>query len=718
MLIRRASSAATTTGQSVVRKNSAGSELIRRRLNLIEGSNVTLTVADDAVGDEVDITLAAAQKVRKNSTGSEFSRGRLNLIEGSNVTLTVADDAGNDEVDITLAATGDGGLASYQRPEAGSVARTLADKAAEILSVEDFGAVGDGVTDDLAAFNAAIAAMDSAGYQGAGAAFTRGERLLLAAKTYYLSGTLHLTRPLVMEGPAGDGFYPAAILTFPANTKGIQIHDANTLAGNDVSAAWATLRNIALQGAVSGTMGTVDTAGLTLTWASGTQFVTSTGPTRWSSGITITLGATTYVLDAVASATELTVLPWRTVGTATNGSATVTAGTANLFDAAWVGLSCTVNGEAHTIATVAGDGSSVTLNSVFGGATSTQAQFILLELGTRTGIAYRANVYHGVDTFVNCRLENLFVTSFAGNAVNVDTNRTGLLAEDTNANNFAFSRVFGYFCRGHGIYTRGGNSNNGIIANCDLSNNHGAGVWEEGFLGNHYTACHTSFNYQGAYVAPSTLAANTFVSCYSEGGQPASRFGQWAVVIGGDHGAGISALTHPLRLQAGDTPHAATVTALRSLHTEGATLFDEEDGANSVAGFLGTNEEGVKAAFALASGDETTWPTPGYRLSFAALAAGWWSWVYNVQSDQVPFSISAENADVGPGKLNIPYGFYLGWDTTRRFWDVGTAAPVAGVHAKGDIVWNVEPAAAGNVGWICTAAGEPGTWLAFGTIAS
>jgi hypothetical protein len=47
--------------------------------------------------------------VRKNSTGSVFERRRLNLIEGSGVTLTVADDSGNEEVDITIAAAGGGG---------------------------------------------------------------------------------------------------------------------------------------------------------------------------------------------------------------------------------------------------------------------------------------------------------------------------------------------------------------------------------------------------------------------------------------------------------------------------------------------------------------------------------------------------------------------------------------------------------------------------------
>lgn len=45
---------------TIVRKNSTGSEYIRRRLNLVEGSNITLTVGDDSANDEVDVTIAAA----------------------------------------------------------------------------------------------------------------------------------------------------------------------------------------------------------------------------------------------------------------------------------------------------------------------------------------------------------------------------------------------------------------------------------------------------------------------------------------------------------------------------------------------------------------------------------------------------------------------------------------------------------------------------------
>lgn len=47
--------------------------------------------------------------VRKNTGADVGTRRRLNLIEGTNVTLTVADDAGSEEVDITIASTAGGG---------------------------------------------------------------------------------------------------------------------------------------------------------------------------------------------------------------------------------------------------------------------------------------------------------------------------------------------------------------------------------------------------------------------------------------------------------------------------------------------------------------------------------------------------------------------------------------------------------------------------------
>jgi parallel beta-helix repeat protein len=48
----------------------------------------------------------------------------------------------------------------------------------------------------------------------------------------------------------------------------------------------------------------------------------------------------------------------------------------------------------------------------------------------------------------------------------------------------------------------------------------------------------------------------------------------------------------------------------------------------------------------------------------------------------------------------------------------GRAAPMSGVWARGDIVYHLEPTPGGNVGWVCVEGGSPGTWHAFGTIES
>jgi parallel beta-helix repeat protein len=65
-------------------------------------------------------------------------------------------------------------------------------------------------------------------------------------------------------------------------------------------------------------------------------------------------------------------------------------------------------------------------------------------------------------------------------------------------------------------------------------------------------------------------------------------------------------------------------------------------------------------------------------------------------------------------------------DTGIRYWGnswerrqiYGTAAPVSGTWAVGDTLWHTTPAASGNIGWTCTTAGSPGTWKSFGTIAA
>jgi hypothetical protein len=46
----------------------------------------------------------------------------------------------------------------------------------------------------------------------------------------------------------------------------------------------------------------------------------------------------------------------------------------------------------------------------------------------------------------------------------------------------------------------------------------------------------------------------------------------------------------------------------------------------------------------------------------------------------------------------------------------GVEAPSGGSFTQGDIVWNSDPQPGNYVGWICTKAGNPGVWSAFGEI--
>lgn len=47
----------------------------------------------------------------------------------------------------------------------------------------------------------------------------------------------------------------------------------------------------------------------------------------------------------------------------------------------------------------------------------------------------------------------------------------------------------------------------------------------------------------------------------------------------------------------------------------------------------------------------------------------------------------------------------------------GSAAPTSGQHYVGEIQYHSAPAAGGNIGWVCTSGGTPGTWKTFGAIA-
>jgi hypothetical protein len=53
-----------------------------------------------------------------------------------------------------------------------------------------------------------------------------------------------------------------------------------------------------------------------------------------------------------------------------------------------------------------------------------------------------------------------------------------------------------------------------------------------------------------------------------------------------------------------------------------------------------------------------------------------------------------------------------------RIHGLRSAAPTTGSHARGEVMYNIDPSAGGFVGWVCVTSGTPGTWKTFGAISA
>ncbi|MDF2441668.1 MAG: Pectate lyase superfamily protein, partial [Abditibacteriota bacterium] len=99
------------------------------------------------------------------------------------------------------------------------------------FDVKKFGAVGDGVADDWAAFDAAIKAASPNADGGATGVIANpfGGKVKVPVGRYYLSKPLDIVREIVLEGVSGAGREaPGSVLLFDANKVGIFVHRYNT----------------------------------------------------------------------------------------------------------------------------------------------------------------------------------------------------------------------------------------------------------------------------------------------------------------------------------------------------------------------------------------------------------------------------------------------------------------------------------------------------------
>lgn len=143
-----------------------------------DGSTVAFTLAADpgAAGNSLSVYISGVYQQRATYT-----------VVGTALTFSAAPPLGTNNIEVvnyTVGAIGttDASLVTYAQGSAGSVSRTVQNRLRETVSVKDFGAVGDGVTDDTAAIQAALDSVS-----------TSGGTVFVPVGTYILSSELAIT---------------------------------------------------------------------------------------------------------------------------------------------------------------------------------------------------------------------------------------------------------------------------------------------------------------------------------------------------------------------------------------------------------------------------------------------------------------------------------------------------------------------------------------------
>ena len=158
---------------AVVSGSSGAPTTITRQVFSGTGSQTAFTLASDpgALGNSAQVYIGGVYQQRSTYT-----------IAGTTLTFSQAPVAGTDNIEFVNFLTSNIGatsadLITYTPSGSGAVARTAASKFGDTVSVKDFGAVGDGVTNDTAAINAALATNKSV-YFPAGTYMTTGNHVI------------------------------------------------------------------------------------------------------------------------------------------------------------------------------------------------------------------------------------------------------------------------------------------------------------------------------------------------------------------------------------------------------------------------------------------------------------------------------------------------------------------------------------------------------------
>ncbi len=602
---------------------------------------------------------------------------------------------------------------------------------------EWWGAKGDNVTDNLAAFNKLQDSMQAIGFSGA----VRAGTVLLTGSSYYMSARWTIKVPMKITSPTTSDVEGADFgFRFPANTAGIYLQ---------ASANGAELSGFGIMGAVNdaqfNTLVSTTSGSMVMNLVGGA--ITAIHPREYESGSTtsqvgvmpgstIYLNGYNYILadfyQGTGNSSPTLIKPRLILGRGGgDGLAANQLQNASSYmpefalpnNNDWAGQTVKINGDS-TYSIVSHTSVVMTLNKdIPAGAYNLEVQGIR----TQTGAAARINRWTGLDIGAQIKVKSVFVSTFAGVGIGFYSDHAPFpppYATMSTVNNATAERIVSRDSRGSGIVFYGYDSNNITTHLMDAQQSRGVGIFEGGTLGSNHYGYHLAWNHQGAASFFSAVADNMLSQGYTEGGQPPIWLGGKTMAIGGDNQAGFdpdSPGSGYLTMVAGKISAEGGIVGLNNAGRTNLVVVNPVVNTFGTAFRIGVPSYAPNTVFSFGSGEEGISAGLGrtdvafntaFDFHYNNLRRGWYSLLYNgfkntgTNDASNIFAVSGEKAFEGPGKFWLLNEFFAGSSANRRKWGFVGSIPTTGSVAQGDIFWNKNGGGTAPIGWIATAAGS------------
>lgn len=452
----------------------------------------------------------------------------------------------------------DGGV--FDPGYAGGVTRTITAKLSERVSVKDFGATGDGVTNDGAAFVAAIAYLKSIAGNPTNAIYKASGVLFIPAGHYYLgTTTLEITHTITLQGEGGTGFGndgtnfggAATMLRWAANTTGIRIQDYQTSGASTIDGAphfsgrWAQIRHLMLVGGM--VLGTTAEGDYHAIHAKAQVIIDDVMADSWQGDGIFSDAGVPYSNTNISRVTNFTAKACRRGRYLTSGDSNawlflgcdyLSNRQAGVYDTSFlgnteIGAHADGNGfrfhSSHptSIVGIGGSQYAVKMGQAVGASTNAPKSSVVTITIASPGVVTWASHGLAADTPVSFATTGALPTGLAVN--------TTYYVKSPGANDFQLAATAGGAAINttgtqSGVHTAGAGADNTwwyYISPGPTSTN--IPLWTNGI----------SVRDGGPYFTNNNNASNVFVGCYAEGGQPPCQFTYPTRIDGGALAAGV-----------------------------------------------------------------------------------------------------------------------------------------------------------------------------------